>query len=250
MLRLPNRQDPLLGRPFAVYSVSPRGGIVEVIYLVVGRMTRRLCEVRPNDLLEMTGPLGRGWEAIDDQSVIDPETIAYNEAASLTEHLIMIAGGIGQTALYMLADEFIKSGPVRPKRSVSLLYGARTEGRLCCIDDFDQIGAALHLATEDGSRGYKGFATDLLQEVFEESQIPAERTKVVCCGPMPMLRTAALKSRELGLRCWVSLESRMACGLGICYGCVVEYLDDNGQWDYRRTCIDGPVFDAARLKWN
>ena len=250
MLRLPNRQDPLLGRPFAVYSVSPQSGFADVIYLTVGRMTNRLCEVRANDILEMTGPLGRGWEAIDEQETFDPQTVAYNESALMTEHLIMIAGGIGQTALYMLAGEFLKNGPIRPKRSVSLLYGARTESRLCCINDFDELGVNIHLATEDGSRGYKGFATDMLAEVFEMSQIPAERTKIVCCGPQPMLRAAARKAKELDLRCWVSLESRMACGLGICFGCVVDYLDDNGNWDYRRTCIDGPVFDAARLKWD
>lgn len=250
MLRLPNRKDPLLGRPFAVYAASTKSGLIDVIYLVVGRMTERLTEVRAGDPLLMTGPLGKGWEAMDDRNDRDPSDMYFEENVPPTDHLILVAGGIGQTALFMLAQNFLHKPPVRPMRRVSFLYGVRSEDRLCCLDDFDKIGVSTHIATEDGSKGEKGLITDLLPRIFEESGIPADRTKIASCGPYPMLRATALKAKDLGLRCWVSLESSMACGMGICFGCVVNYLDDNGNWDYRRTCIDGPVFDASRLKWN
>ncbi|MDO5581146.1 MAG: dihydroorotate dehydrogenase electron transfer subunit [Planctomycetia bacterium] len=250
MLRLPNRKDPLLGRPFAVYAVSVKAGLIDLIYLVVGRMTERLTEVRPGDSLLLTGPLGKGWEAMDDRNDRDPSDLYFEENVPSTDHLILIAGGIGQTALFMLAQDFLHKPPIQPMRKVSFLYGVRSGDRLCCTDDFEKIGASVHIATEDGSKGEKGYITDLLPRVFEESGIPADRTKVACCGPSPMLRAAALKAKDLDLRCWVSLESSMVCGLGICFGCVVDYLDDEGNWDYRRTCIDGPVFDASRLKWD
>ncbi len=250
MLRLPNSLSPLLGRPFAVYAASPNSGLVDVIYLVVGNMTERLTKVTAGSILTMTGPLGKGWEVLDDRNDNAPYASYFQEGVSMTDYLILIAGGIGQTALFMLAQQFLNRIPVRPRSQVSLLYGAKNKERICCQDDFANVGVSVHIATEDGSMGTKGFVTDLLPDIFEKSGVPAEKTKVACCGPKPMLRAAAKECEKLHLRCWVSLESPMACGMGICFGCVVNYLDDSGQWDYRRTCVDGPVFDASRLKWD
>ncbi len=223
MLRLPNRTDPLLGRPLAIYRITRSASttIMEFVYLVVGRMTSRLAEVKPNDALEIWGPLGNGFRPVDD-----------------VEHPILVAGGIGQTPFLMFAEEH---------RNSTLLYGARTEARVACMDDFEKIGIQVRIATDDGSRGFHGPVTELISSVYR----PETKTKIIACGPQPMLRATFRVAEKLGLPCDVSLESPMSCGLGICFGCVVEYRSDDApnQWDYRRTCVDGPVFDAYRLNW-
>jgi dihydroorotate dehydrogenase electron transfer subunit len=101
------------------------------------------------------------------------------------------------------------------------------------------------IATQDGSLGYHGLVTDLIPQVCRRG----ETAQIFCCGPKAMLRSAFEAAQRLSLPCYVSLETPMSCGLGICYGCAVKYRlsADSTDWDYRRTCTDGPVFDAARL---
>jgi len=218
MLRLPNRTDPLLGRPFAVYRVESHS--IEIVYLAIGKMTHRLAEVKPNDTLELWLPLGNGF----------PD--------SQVQHTIIVAGGIGQTPFLTYCQD-------RQER-VSLLYGARTADRIACMDDFQQLGIEPTIATDDGSEGYHGVVTNLIEKVY----LPGESTQLFCCGPLPMLRSVFFMARKLGLPCFVSLETPMSCGLGICFGCVVPYREsEQSEWDHRRTCIDGPVFDAYKLRW-
>ncbi|MGL6194951.1 MAG: dihydroorotate dehydrogenase electron transfer subunit [Thermoguttaceae bacterium] len=243
MLRLPNRSDPLLGRPLAVYRASGSGaesGIIEVVYLVVGKMTSQLTEIGKNDKLEIWGPLGKGFDLEK-----------YGNSGINT--LVMVAGGIGQTPMLMLAERFKNPNAVN---TAVLLYGARNKGRFCCVDDFSKLGVKVELATEDGSAGHRGFVTDLIPQICESAmkQKPDSKIQVVCCGPHPMLRAAFESAKRLNLPCDVSLETPMACGLGICFTCVVkvknEIADENGDtWDYIRTCVDGPVFDAYKLSW-
>ena len=218
MLRLPDRTDPLLGRPLAIYRAETYG--LEVIYLAVGKMTHRLTVVQPNESLELWMPLGNGF----------PE--------NKVQHTIIVAGGIGQTPFFTFCKNW--------QNRVSLLYGARTASRIACMDDFRQLGIKPIIATDDGSEGYHGLVTDLIEQVYQ----PSESTQLLCCGPLPMLRSAFFTARKLMLPCFVSLETPMSCGLGICFGCVVPYREnENTDWDYRRTCIDGPVFDAYKLRW-
>jgi dihydroorotate dehydrogenase electron transfer subunit len=218
MLRLPNRTDPLLGRPLALYRAEPHR--IEVVYLTVGKMTHRLAERKPKDLIEFWMPLGNGF----------PE--------NTVQHTILVAGGIGQTPFLMYCQN-------RQER-ISLLYGARTAARIVCMEDFRQLGIEPLIATDDGSEGYGGRVTDLIEKVYR----PDETTQLLCCGPMPMLQSAFLTAQKLGLPCFVSLETPMSCGLGICFGCVVSYRDTpDSDWDYRRMCVDGPVFDAYKLRF-
>jgi len=218
MLRLPNRSDPLLGRPLALYRAEPHR--IEVVYIIVGKMTHRLADVKPDDPLELWMPLGNGFP---DNKV---------------QHTIIVAGGIGQTPFLMYCQN-------RQER-VSFLYGAQTASRITCMDDFRQQGIEPIIATDDGSEGHRGFVTDLIEKVYQ----PDESTQMFCCGPMPMLRSAFLKAQKLEIPCFVSLETPMSCGLGICFGCVVPYRESAASdWDYRRTCVDGPVFDAYKLLW-
>jgi dihydroorotate dehydrogenase electron transfer subunit len=217
MLRLPNRSDPLLGRPLAVYRSTEHS--IEAVYLTVGKMTNRLAECKTGEPLDLWTPLGNGFPDND------------------VQHTIFVAGGIGHTP-------FLKMAAAKKHRQ-TLLYGVKTKNRIACMDDFRQLGVEPIIATENGSEGYHGFVTDLIPKVYNSG----EATQIFCCGPMPMMRAAFAAAKNLGLPCYVSLETPMSCGLGLCFGCAVKYrASDNGDWDYRRTCTDGPVFDAYKLE--
>jgi len=239
MLRLAGCSDPLLGRALALYDVvvgadgEPAG--LEVVYLIVGKLTRRLATMQPGALLEVWGPLGNGFPPTE------------------TEHLVMVAGGIGQTPFLALAWEYLGlhayGDPPRqvPRaQKVTLCYGARSGEYLAGLDDFERTGVEVRLSTDDGSLGHHGVVTELIAPVVEESPLGC---RLVCCGPEPMLAAAAKIARELGLPCQVSLETPMACGIGICFSCVAKIRDPSGQWDYRRTCVEGPVFEAADVEF-
>ena len=240
MLRLPDRCDPLLARPFAVYDVFSDGigpRYADFVYLVHGRFTRALADVRPGDEILAWGPLGNGF------------------SAPPTEHLVLVAGGIGQTALLALARERLgvarygaASGePARAGR-VTFCWGARSAAMFACTDDFRKAGCDVHLATLDGSAGTRGTVVDLLDQRFAAGIEPAA-TRIACCGPEPMMEAVAGWAAARGVPCEVSLETPMACGIGICFTCVARIRDAEGGWDYRRTCVEGPVFDAARVVW-
>jgi len=102
----------------------------------------------------------------------------------------------------------------------------------------------VRLATDDGTRGHHGFVTDLLKQSLDDDDRP---DRVYCCGPEPMMHATARICEQAGVDCWLSLESPMACGFGACFSCVTAVKVDDGQWDYRRTCVEGPVFEAKGL---
>lgn len=239
MLRLADCNDPLLGRPLALYDVaadaSGKPHFVDVVYLVIGKMTRLLAEFQRGSRLEAWGPLGNGF----------PPTP--------TEHLVMVAGGIGQTPFLALAREYLGlatyGDPPRAAlkvRRVTLCYGVRTREYLAGVEDFCRIGVEVQLSTDDGSLGHHGFVTDLLRPVVEQSPWPC---RIVCCGPEPMMEATSKIAQQLNVPCQVSLESPMACGIGVCFSCVKKIRDPAGGWDYRRTCVEGPVFDAADVEF-
>jgi dihydroorotate dehydrogenase electron transfer subunit len=237
MFRLPGNNDPLLGRPLAVYDViagthGPQW--IDVVYVAIGRMTRRLAGVEAGAELELWGPLGNGFPPVP------------------TEHLVMVAGGIGQTPFLMLAKEYLgRASYGDPPRAVplaqkvSLCYGARTVDYLACVDAFRQAGVEVHLSTDDGSHGCCGLVTDLVGAVVASTGLA---TRIVCCGPEPMMKATTEVARKLGVPCQVSLETPMACGIGICFSCVAKVRDADGHWDYHRTCVEGPVFNAEDVE--
>ncbi len=240
MLREPGTTDPLLGRAFALWDAVPehtnRLRYVELGYLVVGKMTRAMRRLRRGDLVEIWGPLGNGFPAEE------------------VNHLVMVAGGIGQTPFPALAKEYL--GLVRygskPRKAragrVTLCYGTRTASLLAGLEVFGSLGVRVLVSTDDGTAGRPGRVTELLQQVLGEEQ-DSDGTLVVCCGPEPMMVHAAQVARQYQVRCLLSLETPMACGIGVCCSCVVPVKGPKESgWDYCRSCLHGPVFDAQDLE--
>jgi dihydroorotate dehydrogenase electron transfer subunit len=234
MLRLPGTSDPLLGRPFALYDTflddADRPAGIDVVYLVVGKMTGHLAEVRAGDDLHAWGPLGKPF-----LDVGTPDRVTF------------VAGGIGQTPFLAFARELLGTrgygGDPPRKRTdrVALYYGVRTAALAAGVDDFRAAGVEVHLASDDGSVGTRGFVTQLLGAHGPTGPL-------VGCGPEPMLHALANLANHWGVPCQVSLETPMACGVGVCFSCVAKVRTADG-WDYKRVCVDGPAFDAAGLAW-
>lgn len=240
MIRLAGCNDPLLGRPLALYdTVLDSSGTatgLDLVYLRVGKLTSRLPSCQPGQLLELWGPLGNGF------------------APMPADELIMVAGGIGQTPFVALAREYLglrKYGQAARDaaraRKVTLCYGARSADYLAGLDDFSQLGVDVRTSTDDGSAGRHGLVTQLLEEVLDAD---GGDRRIVCCGPEPMMAAVAEIAARRDVPCQVSLETPMACGIGICFSCVAKVRDEDGQWDYRRTCVEGPVFDARRIEFH
>lgn len=265
MLRIPDRHDPLLGRPLAVYDVANdaagRPRFVDFVYLVHGRFTTALARLAAGSRLAVWGPLGNGFAAV----------------VPAAEHLLLVAGGIGQTALLALARERLgaasyggRERQVPRAKRVTFVWGARHAGMFGDVADFRAAGCEVHLATLDGSAGVRGTVVDLLEMLPDSdgagggsrdrtvgaagasavSSAAVATAHVACCGPQPMMAAVAAWAAGRDLGCHVSLEEPMACGVGICFTCVARIRDATGGWDYRRTCVEGPVFDARAIAWD
>jgi dihydroorotate dehydrogenase electron transfer subunit len=234
MLRLDPSNDPLIGRAFALWDYRREENWMEIIYLVKGKFTSKLAELRPGDSIAYWGPLGNGFST-------EP-----------VDRLIMVAGGIGQTPFWALAREalgLMRFGNNRAAgyaKQVDLCYGARTADYLAGVSSFEESEVHVKIATEDGSKGFKGRVTDLLSSILD--QPGDESRRIVCCGPEPMMEAVAKICHSRNVSCEVSLETPMACGIGICFSCVAKVGTEH-DWDYKRTCVDGPIFDASQIVW-
>lgn len=243
MIRMSALDDPLIGRALAVYDVGvdEQGNphTIDLVYIRKGKLTQRLAASPYGTLVSLWGPLGNGF----------PTTRC--------ETLVMVAGGIGHTPFLALAKEALGqqsfangNGNRRPgwADKVRLIYGARTAALLACVDDFRATGIDVHLCTDDGSEGPQGRVTDLLQPMLVT--LDRNTTRVVCCGPEIMMEKTAAVAADQRVACEVSLETPMACGIGICFSCVAKVKQDDGGWDYKRTCVEGPVFPAEKIRWD
>ncbi len=241
MVRLADCDDPLIGRPLALYDTAldsdGRAESVDVVYLVGGKFTRRLQRTQPGQELLVWGPLGNGFPGQE------------------TPHLIMVAGGIGQTPFLALAREHLgqrrygdPERHVTPISRVTFCYGVRSGDFLAGVEQFEQAGVEVRVSTDDGSAGRPGLVTDLLADLLSETA--SESRRIVCCGPEPMMQAVNRLAAAHEVPIQVSLETPMACGIGICFSCVALIRDAQGVIDYRRTCLEGPVFDASRIAWD
>ena len=222
MLRTAQRWPVQLPRPFSLYDRADDGSWGSFLVKPVGVGTRAICDLQPGEGLVCTGPLGGTFP----QDVEDP---------------VCVAGGVGLAPFLLLA----KSQHAAGKR-MRLLFGGRDRAALSGIDDFEGI-ADVHAATDDGSHGHHGLVTGLLERMIEGGAVKSGET-VFCCGPDPMMHAVAKLCEQRGLRCFLSLETYMACGYGVCNGCTVEVRGERfGGWPYSKTCIEGPVYEACEL---
>ncbi|MFL5328922.1 MAG: dihydroorotate dehydrogenase electron transfer subunit [Gemmataceae bacterium] len=234
MLRLASGDDPLLGRPFALYDTildsTGKPIAIDIVYLVVGKITTALSQLQSAEKVVCWGPLGKGYQPF-----------------SPVEHVALVAGGIGQTPFLAYTRELLGErgyGDRQARKTVqrvSLYYGVRTADLAAGVEEFRRAGAEVHLATDDGSLGHHGNVIDLLRRHSQPDRLSG-------CGPEPMLHALAKLAAEWNVPCDVSLETPMACGLGLCFSCVTKVKTPDG-WDYKRVCVDGPVFDADRIVW-
>ena len=226
---LPGREFSLR-RPFSVSRVHQHsGGVdIELVYSVVGDGTARLASLEPGESIDVLGPLGNAFRPVDGRSPV------------------LVGGGRGIAPMVCLADQLSKSYP-----SGRILYGARDAGTLVPLED---AAYPVEVATDDGSSGFCGSVLGLLDRLVDDGEIHPEASAIFSCGPNAMLHALSdwAKRREVPVQ--VSLETIFGCGFGICAGCAVPVLHDEesreGEFGrYRFACVDGPVFDGARVDW-
>jgi dihydroorotate dehydrogenase electron transfer subunit len=229
MLSIPHTHDPLLPRPFAVFNVE--GQRVEILFRRVGKGTGLLAGMRTGDLLRVLGPLGNGF------TQPDPSVRS-----------IVVAGGIGIASVHFLLVELVK----RQTDRTTLLYGVRSREEIVPLESLEKKGLVARIATEDGQQGVKGTVMDLLPATLpQERDLSTAAFESFVCGPLAMLRAVAVRMKGLGMKAQFSMESRMACGYGVCQGCVLPFRGDEGpqQIKYRKVCTEGPVFWADEICW-
>ncbi len=282
MLRVRDGRDPLLRRPFSFSRIKPRGGgkshteegEVEIWYKVVGLGTKLMTQLAEGERVDILGPLGNGFWAIEG-----------------LKKAILLGGGIGIAPLLSLAEDFyrqrerVKSISIlQGLPDVMVLLGGKSREDILGLPELKRMRFHPHIATEDGSLGVKGLATDLLERTILTDG--PEHSAVYTCGPWPMLSRVVEMGQQFDLPCQVSLETRMACGLGACLGCAVklkgtasqEGIDDHAEggprdqpqdgksgprnqgpapradgdegYRYALTCLEGPVFDGRAISWD
>jgi dihydroorotate dehydrogenase electron transfer subunit len=230
MVKPSRSTDPLLRRPFSIFEIlrdasgHPQG--ISILNKRIGVGTRLLYDAEPGSRLACLGPLGRPFEPVE------PPLQAW-----------MVAGGVGLAPFLTLGEALVSRGT-----PATLFYGARRARDLYYVDVFERLGVRTVAATEDGSRGAKGFITNPLNDALAALR-PGESVKLYVCGPTPMMRAVATIAEFHGQPCDVSLEQVMGCGLGGCYSCVVLTRQVGAPPHFVRSCLDGPVFDAERIVW-
>lgn len=219
--------DPLLRRPFSIHRLKAQGSRlqgIEILYEVVGKGTEILSRKKEGEFIDVLGPLGQGF--------------ILPRASNLEPRAIIIAGGLGAAPLVYLAEELKKN-----KIKTIVLIGAKTKNLILCEKDFKMVTPEVYVSTDNGTYGCKGFVSKLFHKILKTTESKFE-TIVYVCGPHGMLRCIADICLERNFECQVSLEEKMACGIGACLGCVVKTKSGN-----KLACKDGPVFDASELIW-
>lgn len=217
----------LLRRPFSIARVSKQGpfaGTVDVVFDAHGPGTDWLTALDQHDLLDVIGPLGTAFP------------LPKRKVACL-----LVGGGYGTAPLFFLADRLVRQG-----LRVDLIVGAATQDRLLNIIEAKRSSASVTFTTEDGSYGERGRVTDVLDGVLARGNSGV----VYSCGPNPMLRAVSQRCAELEIPVQVAVEEMMACGTGVCFTCVLPIRGKDGEVKMKRSCLDGPVFNGARIAWD
>ncbi|WP_458413954.1 dihydroorotate dehydrogenase electron transfer subunit [Schinkia sp. CFF1] len=217
-LKVDESIDPLLRRPISICDIDHKNNRFTMIYRAEGKGTTLLAKKKENDQVDVLGPLGHGFP-IDE--------LHAGETA------LLVGGGIGVPPLYNLSKRLVEKGV-----NVIHVFGFQDTSVLFYEDRFKELGTTF-IATVDGSYGTKGFVTDVIDQ--EKIQFDC----LYACGPTPMLR--ALNERFKDKKGFISLEERMACGIGACFACVCHLQEDPSGATYRKVCSDGPVFKVGEV---
>ena len=218
-IRVNNDIEPFLRRPISIHNIDKEKGLLEIIFQVRGKGTRFLSEKNEGDFIDIIGPLGYG-------------TFKYNNY----NNLAIIGGGIGVFPLYELAKN-----AKNDNKNVNIYVGFRNKDLVVLADEFKSVSDKLIVTTNDGSYGEKGHCTKFMKDDMEKGLIDS----IYACGPLPMLRSIKEMAAEKNIPCQISLEERMACGLGVCLGCAVKTSSStNENPEYWHVCKAGPVFNA------
>lgn len=236
MIRRVQPEEPLLARPLSVFGFQRHKDYadLQLLYRVAGRGTKLLSRSRPGGELSVLGPLGRGFTL--------PTGV---------RRVILIAGGVGVAPLAFLLHSGLLSSGAEQEIQKNFYLGARSAELLAGLDRLEGF-CELGICTDDGSRGYQGSVTAMFESDIELLKhniggYDPEETMIYACGPTAMVRALGHLLNENPVRCQVSLEERMACGLGACLGCAVAVHGEGGKGEYRRVCKDGPVFDLREI---
>ena len=204
--------DPLLRRPFSIASVVDDK--IQIIFNITGKGTKILADIKPGEKIDIIGPLGKPFNIDDD-----------------FELAIIVAGGLG-IAPFPFLTKILK----QKNKSVISFIGARTKSQIL-LDGLENV----NIATDDGSDGFKGNVVEMLRLNIHKFNI--SKFKIFACGPTPMLKSLLKLCDEFDLKCEVSVETPMACGTGLCQGCVVKTRNGG----YKLACKDGPVFNTKEI---
>ncbi len=216
-----DENGPLLSRPISIAGVSNDRKHIELWVRIVGKGTKAICSAGVGDEVTLTGPLGNGFKR--------PEA----------GELIYTAGGsLGAAPLRFFAQRFCGCGDLK------CVCGAATACDMSIFDDPVIKSTGAVLTTDDGTMGKKGFVTDALNELLDEKA----PDRIIACGPHAMLKAVAAIAAERRIKCEVSLDTYMSCGIGACMGCAVPMSAEYGK-PYAHACTDGPVFDSKMIDW-
>ena len=262
--------DPLLRRAFSIMNVgkdeeSEKKTTIEILFRVEGRGTKLLAQAQVGDEIDLIGPLGRPFDLSPFGIYFDSnQSLFHVKQSALQNRAILVGGGVGVPPLAYLGDILSENGVV-----VEAIIGARTEREIIGWNELSGCCGHLDVTTDDGSRGHRGRVTDVLSESLGRAVEDrcADAVVVYACGPLPMLRAVAQLCAQLGVKCQVSMEENMPCGIGVCNGCVVRVHppgetihaqksleNEFGEhWSaynsYRRVCVEGPACWADEIDW-
>ncbi len=227
--------DPLLPRPFSFLEASPTS--FSLLYHVVGQGTELMAKFKKGDKVHVLGPLGKGF------------TLRRKTEDGRGKRLL-VGGGVGIPPLYHLAKDLVRTKEVK-KSDIHVFLGARNKSLLLCEKDFLKLGVQLHLATDDGSKGHKGYVTQVLVKFLKSSIFHLPSSLIHSCGPTPMLKAVSLVASEFGAPNEVSVEVPMACGFGACLGCALKVKGETpGSHRFAIACTEGPVFEGSKILWD
>jgi dihydroorotate dehydrogenase electron transfer subunit len=223
MIRVNDQPYPLLRRPISIHAADNKN--LEIFFQIAGRGTAILAEKTEQETLDILGPLGNGFRL---------------DAVYRARTAFLVGGGRGIAPLYFLGIELQKLGA-----GVLTLYGGQSLPDIPLKEKFKESGLDILCSTDDGSHGFRGFVTGLLEAELRRRKPES----LFVCGPDLMMKRTADIALRRNIPAQFSLESMMGCGFGACWGCVRRIKkDDTGEW--RKICEDGPVFSAEEILWD